>query len=187
MILIVGLGNPGLKYKKTRHNVGFMVLNALLQELTRAGKGNWEKSAKFNAEIAKVGPDLILAKPLSFMNASGGPVAKIVRFYQIRPENLYLVHDDVDLPLGKIKITVGHGSGGHRGVESVIKSLRSQNFTRIRLGVSKNQKVATDKFVLMPFNLWERAKLKPVIKKSVEALETILEEGVEKAANRYNQ
>jgi PTH1 family peptidyl-tRNA hydrolase len=187
MILIVGLGNPGLKYEKARHNVGFIILDALLQKLTPAGRDNWEKSAKFNAEIAKVGPDLILAKPFSFMNASGGPVAKIVRFYQVKPANLYLVHDDVDLPLGKIKITVGHGSAGHKGVESVIKSLSSQDFIRIRVGVGRNQKIATDKFVLIPFNLWEKAKLKPVIKKSVEALETILKEGVEKAANRYNQ
>jgi PTH1 family peptidyl-tRNA hydrolase len=187
MILVVGLGNPGLKYEKTRHSVGFMVLDTFLQKLTPAGKGNWEKSAKFNAEIAKVGPDLILAKPLSFMNASGRPVAKFVRFYQVKPENFYLVHDDVDLPLGKIKITVGHGSAGHKGVESVIKSLGNQDFVRLRVGVGRNQKIATDSFVLIPFNLWERAKLKPVIKKSVEALETILKEGVEKAANKYNQ
>ncbi len=186
MILIVGLGNPGLIYKKTRHNVGFMVLEALLQELTRSGKGIWEKSAKFNAEIAKAGPDLILAKPLSFMNASGGPVAKLVRFYQIKPESFYLVHDDVDLPLGRIKIAIDQGSAGHKGVESVIKSLGRQDFVRLRVGVGKHQKISTDKFVLMPFNLWERAKLKPVIKKSVEALETILKEGVEKAANQYN-
>jgi PTH1 family peptidyl-tRNA hydrolase len=187
MILIVGLGNPGLKYKKTRHNVGFIVLEAFLQKLTRVGKGNWEKSAKFNAEIAKAGPDLILAKPQSFMNASGGPVAKLVRFYQVKPENFYLVHDDVDLPLGKIKIAIGQGSAGHRGVESVIKSLGRQDFVRLRVGVSRNQKISTDKFVLMSFNLWERAKLKPVIKKSVEALEIILKEGAEKAASRYNQ
>ena len=187
MILIVGLGNPGLIYKKTRHNVGFMVLETLLQNLTRVGKGNWEKNPKFNAEIAKAGPDLILAKPQSFMNASGGPVAKLVRFYQIKPENFYLVHDDVDLPLGKIKITVSQGSAGHKGVESVIKSLGRQDFVRLRVGVGRNQKIATDKFVLMPFNLWERAKLKPVIKKSVEALEIILKEGVEKAANKFNQ
>ncbi|HUW24872.1 MAG TPA: aminoacyl-tRNA hydrolase [Patescibacteria group bacterium] len=187
MILIVGLGNPGLKYGKTRHNVGFMVLDALLRKLTPVNEGNWEENKKFNSLVARVGDNLVLAKPQSFMNASGGPVAKLVRFYQVKPASLYLVHDDVDLPLGKIKIAVGHGSAGHKGAESVIKSLRSQDFVRLRVGVGRNQKIATDSFVLMPFTLWERAKLKPAVKKSVEALETILKEGVEKAANRYNR
>lgn len=187
MIMIVGLGNPGLRYEKTRHNVGFMVLDALLKKLTPAGEGIWEENKKFNALVARAGDDLILAKPLSFMNASGGPVAKLVRFYQVKPFGLYLVHDDVDLPLGKIKITVDHGSAGHKGVESVIKSLGSQNFVRIRVGIGNDRRVAADKFVLMPFTIWERAKLRPVVKKSVEAIEMILEEGVEKAANKYNQ
>ena len=185
--MIVGLGNPGLRYEKTRHNVGFMVLDALLKKLTPAGEGIWEENKKFNALVARAGDDLILAKPLSFMNASGGPVAKLVRFYQVKPFGLYLVHDDVDLPLGRLKITIDRGSAGHKGVESVIKSLGSQNFVRLRVGVGKSQRLGTEKFVLFPFTLWEKSKLRPVIKKSVEAIEMILKEGVEKAANKYNQ
>ena len=110
MILIVGLGNPGIKYKNTRHNVGFLVLEHLLQKLTTVEKSIWEENKKFNAEIAKVKDDLILAKPLSFMNSSGEVVSQLLSFYKIPPFGLYLVHDDVDLPLGKLKITVDHGS-----------------------------------------------------------------------------
>jgi len=187
MILIVGLGNPGIKYKNTRHNVGFLVLEHLLQKLTTVEKSIWEENKKFNAEIAKVKDDLILAKPLSFMNSSGEVVSQLLSFYKIPPFGLYLVHDVVDLPLGKLKITVDHGSAGHKGVESIMEKLGSQNFVRIRVGVGKDRKVTTDRFVLMPFMLWEKGQLSHAVKKAVEAIEMILKEGVEKAANKFNQ
>jgi PTH1 family peptidyl-tRNA hydrolase len=187
MILIVGLGNPGLKYEKTRHNVGFMVVDSLLKKLTSVKDSVWEENKKFNSQIAKAGEDLILAKPLSFMNASGEPVAKLMKFYKIQPFGLYVVHDDVDLPLGKIKITVDRGSAGHKGVESIMRSVGSKNFVRIRVGVGKDTRVATERFVLMPFSLFERGKLSQAVKKATEALEMILKEGVEKAAGKYNQ
>ncbi len=187
MILIVGLGNPGQKYENTRHNVGFMVLDSLLRKLTSVDKSVWEENKKFNTETAKVSDDLILARPLSFMNASGEVVAKLMSFYKIPPFGLYLVQDDVDLPLGKLKITIDRGSAGHKGVESIMNALGSQNFVRIRVGVGKDRRIATERFVLMPFMLWERGKLREAVKKAVEALEMILKEGVEKAANKYNQ
>ncbi len=187
MILIVGLGNPEIKYKNTRHNVGFLVLEHLLQKLTTVEKSVWEENRKFNTEIAKIGTELVLAKPLSFMNASGEVVVKLMNFYKIPPFGLYLVHDDVDLPLGKLKITIDRGSAGHKGVESVMKSLGSQNFVRIRVGVGKDRKVTTDRFVLKPFMLWEKGQLSHAVKKAVEVIEVILNEGVEKAANKFNQ
>jgi len=187
MILIVGLGNPGLKYEKTRHNVGFMVVDNLLKKLTQVKDSVWEENKKFNALTARVGEDLILAKPLSFMNASGDPVAKLMKFYKVEPWGLYIIHDDVDLPLGKIKITVDRGSAGHKGVESIIKALGNQNFVRLRVGIGKDRRVATDRFVLMPFLFLEKGKLHQAIKKATEAMEMILKEGVEKAATRYNQ
>ncbi len=187
MILIVGLGNPGEKYKKTRHNVGFLVLDSLLKKLTPVEKSFWEESQKFNAEIARVSDGLILAKPLSFMNASGEVVARLMSFYKIQPFGLYVVQDDVDLPLGKIKITIDRGSAGHKGIESIMEKLGSQNFVRIRVGVGKDQRVSTDRFVLMPFTLWEKGKLNQAVKKAVGVVETILKEGAEKAASKYNQ
>lgn len=187
MILVVGLGNPGLKYEKTRHNVGFMVVESLLKKLTAVKDSVWEENKKFNAQIARIGDDLLLVKPLSFMNASGEPVAKLMKFYKIRPFGLYVVHDDVDLPLGKIKITVDRGSAGHKGVESIMRSIGSKNFVRIRVGVGKDARISTERFVLMPFSFFERSKLSQAVKKATEALVIILKEGVEKAAGKYNQ
>jgi len=187
MILIVGLGNPGEKYKETRHNVGFMVLESLLQKLTPVKESVWEENKKFNSLLATIKDELVLAKPQSFMNASGEVVVRLMNFYKIPAFGLFLVHDDVDLPLGKIKIAVDRGSAGHKGVESVIEKLGSKNFVRIRVGVGKDRRVETDRFVLAPFMLWERAKLRRVVKKAVEAIETILKEGAEKAASKFNQ
>ena len=187
MILIVGLGNPGLKYEKTRHNVGFMVVDSLLKKLTPVKDSVWEENGKFNAQIARAGEEIVLAKPLSFMNASGEPVAKLLRFYKIQPFGLYLVHDDVDLPLRKIKIAVDRGSAGHKGVESIMKSIGSKNFVRIRVGVGKDVRVATERFVLTPFSFFEKGKLNQAVRKATEALEMILKEGVERAAGKYNQ
>lgn len=187
MILIVGLGNPGTKYEGTRHNIGFLVLDSLLKKLTSVKKSVWLEEQKFNSFTARVGEDLLLAKPLSFMNASGAVVAKLVNFYKVPPFGLFLVHDDVDLPLGKIKISLDRGSAGHKGVESVMEKLGTKNFVRIRVGVGKDRKIKADRFVLSPFNLWERGKLRDTVKKAVEAMEIILKEGAEKAAGKYNQ
>lgn len=187
MILIVGLGNPGNKYKDTRHNVGFMILDHLLKKLTSVEKSVWEENKKFNSQIARVGEEMVLVRPLSFMNASGEVVAKLMNFYKVPPFGLYLVHDDVDLPLGKVKISIDRGSAGHKGVGSVMEVLGSKNFVRIRVGVGKDRRVQTDRFVLSPFMLWERGKLSRAVKKTTEAIELILKEGVEKAASKYNQ
>lgn len=187
MILIIGLGNPGEGYKDTRHNAGFLVLDSLLKKLTSVEKSVWAENKKLNCLTARVGEDLLLAKPLSFMNAAGEVVAKLVNFYKIPPFGLYLVHDDVDLPLGKIKISLDRGSAGHKGVESVIEKLGTKNFVRIRVGVGKDRKIRTERFVLSPFMFWEREKLRTVVKKAVGAIEIILREGAERAANRYNQ
>lgn len=186
MILIVGLGNPGEKYKSTRHNVGFMVLDSLLRKLTRVNDSVWEESRKFNSQIAKAGEELVLAKPRSFMNASGEVVFRLMNFYKIPPFGLYLVHDDVDLALGKIKISIDRGSAGHKGVESVMRRVGGKNFVRIRVGVGRDRRVNTDRFVLAPFVFWEEGKLRRVISKAVGAVEMVLKVGAEKAANHYN-
>ena len=187
MILIVGLGNPGEKYENTRHNVGFMAVDLLLKKLTSVKDSNWEESKKFNSHIAKAGKEIILAKPLSFMNASGVAVIKLMRFYKVPKLGLFVVHDDIDLPLEKIKISAGHGSAGHKGVESIIDSIGSNNFVRIRIGIGGEKKISAEKYVLSEFEEIEAPKLRKAVKKAVEAMELILEKGVEKAANRYNQ
>lgn len=174
MKLIVGLGNPGKTYEKTRHNVGFMVLDELREKLSEYQISKWELSKKFNAEICGCnikGEKIILAKPQTFMNESGVSVGLIGHFYKITPADLIVVHDDKDLKLGEVRVQVDRGHAGHNGVRSIIEHLSTQNFTRIRVGVaSENAKKMEDtsKFVLGKFGIFEKGKLKEVIGKSID-------------------
>lgn len=186
MILIVGLGNPGEKYENTRHNVGFMVVDRFLKKATPVGESVWKSEPKFNSLSAKVGKEMFIVKPNSFMNASGEVIRKFLNFYKISPFALYVVHDDLDLPLGKIKISYGRGSAGNKGVESIIEQIKSNNFVRVRVGIGSGKKIDEEKYVLSDFEKNEAGKLKQAVKKAVEALEFILKKGAEEAANRYN-
>lgn len=188
MILIIGLGNPGEKYENTPHNIGFMVVDSFLKKATSVKDSVWEENKKFNSFLAKIGKEVMLAKPLSFMNASGQVVLNLVKFYKVPSFGLYIVHDDLDLPLGKIKISYGHGSAGHKGVESIIEKTGSNNFVRLRVGIGTDKKITNpEKYVLTDFEEGQTAKLGKTVKKAVEALGIILKEGAEKAANRFNQ
>ena len=187
MILVVGLGNPGEKYSQTRHNVGFMVVDNFLKKKTALQDSNWELNKKFNCWLAKVGEETVLAKPMSFMNASGEVVKKLLDFFKISSFGLYVIHDELDLPLGKIKISWGHGAAGHKGVQSIIEKVGGNNFARIRVGIGSDKRVSnSEKYVLSAFEENEIGKLNRVIKKASEALEIALEEGIEKAASLYN-
>jgi len=200
MKLIAGLGNPDDKYQYSRHNIGYMVVEKLAKQLLpveRSEKG-WEGNKKFTAEICKINQDLILAKPHTYMNRSGIAIQSLVNFYKIKTEDLWVIHDDIDLPLGKIRIRQGGSSGGHNGVESIIKNLPSEDFIRFRLGIGRGKldvKKTTDinlsrqgieKFVLSPFKDHEGGDAKKMIKNAVKAIMVILDEGLEKAMNRYN-
>jgi len=160
MRLIVGLGNPGEKYLHNRHNVGFMVVD----KITLDKAVQWKFEEKFKAEVARLGDD-ILVKPQTFMNNSGESVSKIVNFYKIPVENVIVVHDDVDLPFGQVKMQKNAGSAGHKGVESVIYSLGSQNFTRVRLGVGRpeNSEIEIEDWVLMNFSDEELIRIQGLI------------------------
>lgn len=189
MKLIVGLGNPGEKYEDTRHNLGFVVLDALLQALTPVEKTAWKENRKFNSEIAKIG-NLILAKPQTFMNASGRAVFKIADFYKIKPGDIWVIHDDIDLIPGGIRIVKGRGSAGHRGVASIIKELGTTDFVRFRLGIGHpgfgSSEKEIERYVLNSFSRGERSKAGRLVKKAVKAIEIALEEGLEKAMNQFN-
>jgi PTH1 family peptidyl-tRNA hydrolase len=167
MILVVGLGNSGKKYEKTRHNIGFRVIDQL-QSLN----------------LKKV----ILTKPQTFMNLSGRAVKSLIKKYKIPIPNLWVIHDDIDLPLGKIKIVKNRGSAGHKGVESIIKELKTKNFVRFRIGIcpKTGKPKNPEKFVLQKFNKEEEKIIKEVIKKTAEAIEFSLKEGLEKAQSTYN-
>lgn len=160
MKLIVGLGNPGEKYKNTRHNFGWLMLDELYRKL--AVFGPWKKSVKFKGEVARSeDKKTLLLKPRTFMNESGQSVAAVMDFYKIKPADLVLIHDDLDIPVGEFKLQANRGAAGHHGVESVIASLGTKNFTRLRLGIKPIglQKNGSD-FVLDKFTKAENEAIK---------------------------
>lgn len=168
MILIVGLGNPGVKYKKTRHNIGFQVID----------------QTNF-----LIGEKVVLTKPNTFMNLSGKAVKPLIKTHNIKLDNLIVVHDDIDLPLGKIRIVKNRGAAGHKGVESIIKELGTKNFVRFRIGIQPKfgKPKNPEKFVLQEFNKEEEKIVETAIKKTVEAIEMVLEEELEKAMTKFNK
>lgn len=191
MYLIVGLGNPGDKFKNTRHNLGFEVVDALRRKLEMP---EFTKEDKFKAEISK-NSELILVKPLTFMNLSGMAVAPISQYFKIPLEKIIVIHDELDLPVGHIKIRVGGSDAGHHGIESVIKMLGDEKFIRVRLGISnwhaisgehKHASFNAEKFVVEQFLTGEKSKVKAMVKRAVKAVEVILGKGVEKAQSQYN-
>ena len=196
MKLIVGLGNPGEKYASTRHNIGFMVVERLGRELG-TGQPVWETSDKWNVETAKIG-EVLLVKPLTFMNKSGYAVKALVDFYKLDPSDVWVVHDDIDLPLGKIRIRGNGASGGHNGVDSIIAQLGTDQFTRFRLGIGRGKedvKRHTDRnlkhrgvidFVLSRFHQGEAGSFKHLVKHGADAVRIALIDGIDKAMNRFN-
>lgn len=182
MKLIVGLGNPGGKYESTRHNIGFMVADKLARELL-TGAVLWKEDSDRKSLVAKVG-DVILAKPQTFMNNIGLAVAALIRYYKLKPEDLWVLHDDIDLPLGKIRIREKGGTGGHHGIESIIAAIKTDAFVRFRLGIGKKKNVVD--FVLSRFNRHEAGSLKHLVKRGTEAVRIALMDGIDKAMNRFN-
>lgn len=149
MKLIVGLGNPGEKYTRTRHNVGFMVMDAIASQIG----GNFSHDEKFESQMSEVeiaNDKIKLVKPQTFMNESGRAVSKIKSFWKIADEDIIIIHDDVDLEFGKIRIQKGGSSAGHKGVQSIIDAI-GEDFWRVRIGVGKSEEIATDAWVLQNF------------------------------------
>jgi PTH1 family peptidyl-tRNA hydrolase len=189
MHIIIGLGNPGEKYKNTRHNAGFMAIDALAKKLNLI----WSMNKKFQAEICQSG-DLFLAKPQTFMNESGRSVQAILSYYKLLPkkfgllkeknsnlsEILTIIHDDLDIPLGQYKISVDSRSAGHNGVQSIINHLKTKNFRRIRIGIRaesaekipadlpRRNEMAAGKFVLQKFSEEEVKAINSAIEKIIQ-------------------
>jgi PTH1 family peptidyl-tRNA hydrolase len=185
--LVVGLGNPGPGYAATRHNVGQMVLD----ELASRG-GLTFKTHKTNAMVAEGrltpgGPRFVLAKPNTFMNVSGGPVAQLLRFYSLDPSRLIVVHDELDIPFDTLRLKAGGGHGGHNGVRDVIAATGSGDFARVRVGVGRppGSTGAAD-HVLKAFSASERTNLPVLIADAADAVEQIAAEGVTAAQNRFH-
>ena len=185
MKLIIGLGNPGRKYKNTKHNFGFLVLDEL------AGKNKWHTSKNTKAEYLKMDINNIgveLFKPQTFMNNSGTAIAYVVKKHNLKPEDIIVIYDDLDLNFGSVRIGIFKSPAGHNGIKSTIEHLGFNNFIRVRLGINNGltNKIPAEKFVLTKFSRTDKKELKNIIARTIEAINIILKEGVESAANKYN-
>jgi PTH1 family peptidyl-tRNA hydrolase len=188
--LVVGLGNPGPEYAGTRHNVGFLVTDLLAQQ-TGATLARHKRGHALAAE-AKLGipgrmTSMKLVEPLSFMNESGGPVKALMGFYDIGPDRLVVVHDELDIPFEAIRVKLGGGDNGHNGLKSIRKALGTGDFFRVRVGIGRppgRQDPAA--YVLKPWSGAERTGLPEVVQRAADAVECLLTEGLEATQNRFN-
>ena len=187
-ILLVGLGNPGPQYRYTRHNVGFVVLDRLalqfgLDFIPHKKFPPYESVSEFMRGIPA-----ILLKPLTYMNRSGEAVASVLNFYKIPLDKLLVIHDDLDLPLGSLKFVQGGGAGGHKGIRSIIGSIGSKEFPRLKIGIGRSlSPVPIDKYVLSPFLSEEAPVIDKVLDVSIKGLVCFLEKGIEFAMNEFNR
>ena len=187
MKLIVGLGNPGIEYQFTPHNLGFLALDRIANDLDVEVRNR--QCRALTARVVIAGQQVLLAKPETFMNLSGLAVAELVRKYEVDlAADLVLIYDELDLPLGTIRIRQRGSSAGHNGMESVIGALGTQEFLRIRLGIAPERKVSDGvQYVLTPFRKRELALVDDVIDRTAEAVSVILTEGPGAAMNRFNR
>jgi PTH1 family peptidyl-tRNA hydrolase len=186
MHLIVGLGNPGAEYAKTRHNAGVL----LVERLAERWQANWRNERRFDARVARVernGVRVMLCQPQTFMNLSGKAVGALVGFYRLPPAQLLVAMDDADLPLGEIRLRAGGGSAGHHGLESVEQHLATSEFARLRIGIGRadGARELTD-YVLDRFAPAEAALMEKVLARAADQTECWLDAGIQKAMNQFN-
>ncbi len=185
MFLVVGLGNPGPEYAASRHNAGFLFLDAFAERHGLSFVGS-----KWQAQVATArlwGESLVLVKPETFMNRSGIAVARIAAYYKVSPEQLVVIHDDLDLEVGRLKLLTGRGAGGHNGIRSLAAELGSKDFPRFKVGIGRPQNsMPVEKYVLANFSVEERQAVDAVFPRIEEGLRLIVEKGVVIAMNRVN-
>lgn len=184
MFLIVGLGNPGREYAATRHNIGFLFLDHLA-----AVHGLVFRGSRWQADIAKGAMwhrSLVLVKPQTYMNLSGGATGQVARFYQLEPRNIIVVHDDLDLEFGRVKVVAKRGAGGHNGVRSIIDHLGTRDFVRVRVGIGRPPEEGAAQYVLDRFSKEEKECFSALFQDIERAVRLIVTQGVTEAMNRVN-
>lgn len=185
MKIVVGLGNPGREYSATRHNVGFMAVDILA---ARWQASDWH--SRFGALVAehRGAEPVLLIKPQTYMNLSGQAVGPALRWYKLAPSDLIVIYDDLDLPVGKLRLRPQGGAGGHRGIESLFDHLGCHEFNRVRIGIGRppDFMVAAD-YVLSRFTTAEQPLISETIQRAAEAVEAVLTEGIAKAATKYSK
>jgi len=182
---VAGLGNPGTRYQHTRHNLGFQVIEVLSQHwgiaLSKRSLANRWGQGRVNQE------SVILAQPQAYMNLSGPPISQLLAYFRLAPENLIVIHDDLDMPLGRLKIVLRGGAGGHKGVGSIIQVLGTEEFIRIKVGIGRPQQgEAIEDYVLSLCYPEEAEIFKAMVQRAAEAVETLLTAGVGEAMSRFH-
>lgn len=188
--LILGLGNPGKQYDRSRHNVGFLVADAWAERhhIAISRKRPWALVGDGQTEVDGRGCRAVVAKPRTFMNASGEAAVELAKRYQVEPARVVVAYDDMDLPLGKLRLRSKGSSGGHRGIASIIERLATEEFTRVRVGIGRPEPAAKDAIdhVLGDFSPGEREAVEAAIARCCDAIDWVLAHGVESAMNRFN-
>lgn len=189
--LIVGLGNPGAKYDRTRHNIGFEIIDALAKSYPEVSLVESKRFQGIAGEFRSAGERTILLKPTTFMNISGQAVRAVLDWYKLDPASVLVVYDDMDLPTGKLRLRLSGGAGGHNGMKSIITHLGTQDFPRLRIGIGNTDKSgdkdsAVVSHVLGRFAPEDRKTVDAVIPMAVDAIEFSLRKGIERSMNLYN-
>jgi peptidyl-tRNA hydrolase, PTH1 family len=180
--LVVGLGNPGTEYERTRHNIGFAVLDYLAAK----HRLNWERSTKWAASWTKL-DQALLVKPMAYMNRSGEPLQAIAQFYKIEPAEMLIVFDDLALDLGRLRIRLEGGTGGHNGIDSILVHLNTDQIPRLRLGIGAAPNPGSTDYVLGRFFEEERPMVEKTIERAAEAVKWAIDKGVVSAMNTFNK
>ena len=180
--MVVGLGNPGPEYERTRHNVGF----AVLDQLAADWRVDWERSAKWGAYWAKV-EQVLLVKPMTYMNRSGGPAAAVAQFYKVTPGEVLVVLDELALDLGRLRLRLKGSAGGHNGLESIITSLGTEEIPRLRVGIGAPPAAGAVDYVLGRFFDEELPAVEKAVTRAVEAVKVTIDKGVVSAMNTFNK
>ncbi|MCM3485102.1 aminoacyl-tRNA hydrolase [Kocuria rosea] len=185
--LVVGLGNPGPEYARTRHNVGQMVVDELASRLGGTFKVHKTRAQVLESRLRPGGPRVVLAKPMTYMNTSGGPVAGLAKFYDIPAERVIAVHDEIDIPFAALKLKIGGGEGGHNGLRDMSKALSTKDYYRVRVGVGRPPgRMDAASYVLKPFSSTEGKELPFLLDDAADAVEHLVENGLLEAQQKFH-
>ena len=185
--LVVGLGNPGPDYSHNRHNVGQMVLDELAARMGGSFKSHKARAQVLEGRLGIGGPRVVLAKPLSFMNVSGGPTSALAKFFGIAPDHVVAVHDEIDIPFGAIKLKIGGGEGGHNGLRDISKALGTKDYYRVRVGVGRPPgRMDTADYVLRDFSGAEKKELPFLVGDAADAVTALAEDGLLTAQQKFH-
>jgi len=185
--LIVGLGNPGSEYSNNRHNVGQMVLDELASRMGGKFKTHKARAQVVEGRLGIGGPRVVLAKPMTYMNVSGGPVAGLCNFFDIAPDHVIAVHDEIDIPFNTVKLKTGGGEGGHNGLRDISKALGTKDYYRVRVGVGRPPgRMETADYVLRDFGTAEKKDLPFLLDEAADAVELLMDQGLLAAQQKHH-